>query len=255
MADPNPDHKNYVYSYAIAAKKVVNIPFPLAANVAYDSFWRDVYNKAAEGIGEQARALLARGNVTAEEARQLVEVQRNGLVIELRKPLSPFGKLYSEILKPAKDLPTLEQLVAKKGSIELVLESVGKTRGTVNKINFFAKRAGGVAIALEIVLTVVVIAEAPADQRGMVASREIGGVVVGTGAGVVGGWAGAWAGATTFALAGSPTLVIPVVGEITETTFFIAGGIIGFLGGGWIGQKVGEHVGMEVWKLKQAYWR
>ena len=70
-------------------------------------------------------------------------------MIELRKPLTPFGQLYSEILKPAKSLPTLEELIQRKGSVELVLESAGKTRATVNRISFIAKRAGTVGIALK----------------------------------------------------------------------------------------------------------
>jgi hypothetical protein len=40
--------------------------------------------------------------VTADEARELIEVQRNRLVIEMRKPLTPFGRFYSEVLKPEK---------------------------------------------------------------------------------------------------------------------------------------------------------
>jgi len=221
----------------------------------YNAFWRDAYNKAAEGIAEQARALLSRGNVSVEEARQLVEVQRNGLAMELRKPLTPFGKLYSEILKPVKSLPTLEQLVRQKGSVELMLESAGKTRATVNRISFIAKRAGAAAIVLEIVLTVVVIELAPPDQRGAVASRQIGGAVGAASFGTVGGWAGAWAGAVAFTAAGAPTLVIPVVGEVTEGVCAIVGGVVGFFAFGWLGQKAGEQAGANVWSVLRAYWR
>jgi hypothetical protein len=248
------DHKTVQYSYAVQVKKVMDLPFPMAADYAYNSFWRDAYNKAAEGIAEQARALLSRGNVTMEEARQLVEVQRNGLVIEMRKPLSPFGKLYSEILKPSKSLPTLEKLIEEKGSVELVLESAGKTRGAVNKIAFISKRAGVAGVAIEVVLTIVVIAEAPEAQRGEVASRQVGGIVGSLSFGTAGGWAGAWAGAATFTALGAPTLVIPVVGEVTEAGCAIVGGALGFLGFGILGRKLGEEAGANIWSLKQAYW-
>jgi hypothetical protein len=254
MADPKQDTATVRYSQAVRVKRVVDLPFPMAVDYTYNAFWRDAYNKAAEGIAEQARALLERGNVSMEEARQLVEVQRNGLVAELRKPLSPFGKLYSEILKPAKSLPTLEQLIERKGTIELVLESAGKTRTTVNRIAFVAKRVGIAGIALEVVLTVVVIELAPADQRGAVASRQIGGVVGAVSFGSAGGWAGAWAGATAFTIAGSPTLVIPIVGEVTEGGCAIIGGVIGFFAFGWLGQKTGERAGSNMWLLLRAYW-
>ena len=253
MADPQKPNQ-VAYSHAIAVKKVVDVPFPVAANFAWDGFWRDVYNKSAEGIAEQARTLLERGNVTAEEARHLVEVQRNGLVLELRKPLTPFGKLYSEVLKPAKSLPTLEELVAKKGTVELVLESVGKTRATVNRLTFIAKRAGTAGVILEVVLTVVVIVNAPPEQRGEVASRQVGGIVGSLSIGTAGGWAGAWAGAAAFGLAASPTLTIPIVGEITEGGAIIAGGILGMLGFGYVGHKLGEQAGENIWQLKRAYW-
>ncbi len=254
MADPN-TQQTALYSYAIRVKKIVDLAFPMAADYSYNSFWRDAYNKAAEGIAEQARELLARGNVTLEEARQLVEVQRNGLVLEMRKPLTPFGKLYSEILKPAKSLPTLEELLERKGTVELVLKSVGNTRATVNRIAFLAKRAGTAGVVIEVVLTVVVIAQAPEQQRGEVASRQVGGVVGSLSFGSAGGWAGAWAGAATFTFFGSPTLVIPVVGEVTEGTCAIVGGALGFFGFGYVGRHLGEQAGENVWRLAQAYWR
>lgn len=40
-----------------------------------------------------------RGSVTSEEARQLVNA-RNALLVRMRSKLTPFGELYSEILKP-----------------------------------------------------------------------------------------------------------------------------------------------------------
>jgi hypothetical protein len=254
MADTTQDIVTAQYSYAVRTKKVVDIPFPMAVDYTYNSFWRDAYNRAAEGIADQARALRQRGNISMEEVRQLVEVQRNGLVIELRKPLTPFGKIYSEIIKPARSLPTLDQLLRQKGSVELVLESAGKTRAAVNRISFVAKRAGTAGIVLEIVLTAVVIELAPADQRRAVAAKQIGGIVGAVSFGSAGGWAGAWAGATLFVAAGSPTLVIPVVGEIAEAGCAVIGGAIGFFAFGWLGQKAGERAGSNVWSLLRAYW-
>ena len=58
--------------------------------------------------------------------------------------MTPFGKLYSEVLKPANALPTLESLVERKGSVEAVLVSVGKTRAVTNRLpSWAAPRDGG----------------------------------------------------------------------------------------------------------------
>ena len=99
---------------------------PAGAQLGWDSYVRLFYDQANKAIQQQANALLARGNITVEEARSLVESQRNGLVIEFRKPLTPWGRLYSEILKPSSDLPTLQKLVAQKGTLEAVMQSVGE---------------------------------------------------------------------------------------------------------------------------------
>jgi hypothetical protein len=162
VADVNPKAR---YSYAAKVSEVVNIPFPVAANMTWDSFWRVAYDRANAVIQKQASELLRRGNITFEEARQLVEVQRNGLIVEMRKPLSPFGKLYSEALKPVVKLPTLQNLVEKKGSVEAVLMSVGKTRAVTNRIAFLGRTAGPAGIVLEIAVVGVVIEKATADER------------------------------------------------------------------------------------------
>jgi hypothetical protein len=109
--------------------------------------------------------LLARGSITAEEARALVESQRNGLVVEFRKPLTPWGRLYSEILKPSSGLPTLETLIAQKGSIEAVMQSVGKTRVVVSRIAVVSRVAGPALVVLSITLSAIAIEEAPAGQK------------------------------------------------------------------------------------------
>ncbi len=199
--------------------------------------------------------LLARGNVTMDEARQLVEVERNGLVIAMRDPLTPFGKFYSELLKPVRDLPTLDRLIVEKGSIEAVLQSVGKSRVAVNRIAFIARRAGPAAITVDIVLTVVIVDLAPPAERGKVLAQQVGGVAESLAGARYGGFAGAWAGTAAFTLAGSPTLMIPVVGEITEAGAAVAGGVIGFFFGGASGWKLGQTGGGLVWQLPPISWK
>jgi hypothetical protein len=243
------------YSYAAKVSVVVNIPFPVAANMSWDSFWRLAYDKANALLQNQANELLKRGNVTFEEARQLVEVQRNGLIVEMRKPLTPFGKLYSEALKPVAKLPTLPTMVAKKGTVEAVLMSVGKTRAVTNRIAFVGRTAGPAGIVLEIVMVGVVIEKAPADERGRVAAEEIGGAAVGLAGGTWGMWAGGVAGAAWAGTWAAPTLVIPVVGEITEGSAILLGGIIGGLYFGWLSHNAGRAVGHELWRLASVQWK
>jgi len=119
-----PDQDEYLYSPAVSQGGATT--FGVASNVTWDSFVRQSYQEATTILQRQADVLVKRGNVTVSEARVLVESQRNALVVAMRQRLSRFGRLYSEILKPTEKLPTLEQLIAKKGSVEAVLTSVGK---------------------------------------------------------------------------------------------------------------------------------
>ena len=251
MADPAQAR----VSYAAKASDALAVPGPLAGNMAWDAWWRLAYDRANKVIQEQANELLRRGNVTAEEARDLVEVQRNGLVIEMRKPLTPFGKLYSEVLKPANSLPTFEALVERKGTVEAVLVSVGKTRAVTNRIAFIGRTAGTAGFVLEIVAVAVVIELAPEDQRARVATEEVSGAVGGIAAGTGGYWAGGLAGAAWAGTWASPTLVVPVIGEFTEGGAILIGGIAGALFTGWIGNKLGKAAGRLLWRLLPIEWK
>lgn len=246
----DPQEKVY-YSYATQAKEVTQIAFPAGVTFTWDSFWRAAYIKANVALQRQANLLISRGAVTLEEARQLVEVQRNTLVQEFRKPLTPFGRLYSEILKPSKNLPTLEKLLQRKGTIEAVLRSVGGTRQAVNRLTMVTKLGGPATISIEVVLSVVVVKLAPANERELVGSRQIGGAI-----GSVGGMlGGAWAGCASLGALASPSLVVPVVGEVSTGTACFIGGVLGGLGVGAIGRWGGERVGEAVyWHLVGWDW-
>lgn len=229
--------------YSLPVKTVVQVSMPVGAQVGWDSYVRLLYDQADKALQQQANALLARGNVTVAEARALVESQRNGLVLEFRKPLTPWGRLYSEILKPSNNLPTLERLVAEKGSIEAVLRSVGKTRVVVNRIALVSRVAGPALVVLSVTFSVIAIREAPEGQKGRVAATEAGGTAGGIGLGMAGSWAGCVAGAS-FA---SPTLVIPGWGEVTEGGACLIGGIAGGLGFGFAGDKAGRSAGAAIY--------
>jgi hypothetical protein len=239
----DPAEKVY-YSYVTQAKEVAEVPFPVAATFTWDSYWRAAYLKANAALQRQANLLISRGAVTLEEARQLVEVQRNTLVQEFRRPLTPFGKVYSEILKPAKSLPTLEKLLQRKGSIEAVLRSVGGTRQAVNRLTVVPRIGGPAVIAIEIVVSVVVVKLAPQNEKELAGSRQIGGAI-----GSIGGTlGGAWAGCASLATLAAPSLVVPVVGEISTGTACFVGGVLGGFGAGAIGRWGGERVGEAVYR-------
>lgn len=172
----------------------------------------------------------------------------------MRRPLTPFGKLYSEAIKPAASLPTAEGMLRRKGNIEAVLVSVGKTRAVTNRIAFIGRIAGTAGFVLEVIMVAVVIERAPPAERGRVAAEEIGGATGGLAGGTGGYLAGGLAGAAWAGTWAAPTLVIPVVGEITEGGAILIGGIAGALFGGWVGHAAGKAVGHEAWKLLPARW-
>ena len=83
-----------------AFRNSVQVTSSMTAPMAWDSYWRMAYESADKVLQTQANELLKRGNITKLEFEELVKA-RNRLVVEFRKPLSPFGKQYSEILKSA----------------------------------------------------------------------------------------------------------------------------------------------------------
>jgi hypothetical protein len=223
----------------------VNVTFSLGPQLTWDGYCRLLYDRINAGIQAQANALLSRGNITPGEARFLVESQRNELLRQFRNRLSPFGRLYSEILKPSSKLPTLEGLVQQKGSIEGVLKSVGKTRQIVDRIGLVSRVAGPVLIVVQVTMIAVVVWKAPPEERGRVASREVGGAV---GAASFGA-AGAWAGCVAAASLASPSLVVPVWGEVSEGGACLVGGIFGSLGLGWFGSGLGQTAGENIYSF------
>lgn len=229
-------------------RETVQIADDMTAPMAWDSYWRTAYDRADRVLQAQADKLLKRGNITRLEFDELVKA-RNTLVREFREPLSPFGKQYSEILKPVTRLPQPSELLNKKGSVEAVLESVGKTRTTVNRLSMAFRVAGPALLVLDITVTTLVVMKAPPDQRGRVSATEY----TGLGFGLAGGVGGAWAGCVTLAALGSPSLVLPIVGEVTEGALCAVGGILGGLGVGWVGRETGKVAGEAVYDFVTTF--
>lgn len=221
-----------------ALKTTVSVTFSIAPQMTWDGFQRLAYDKLNAGLQEQANQLVQRGNLTYQEMENLVNA-RNASILKIRDRLSSFGELYSEILKPRASLKTAEQLLAEKGSLEAVLESVGRTRQVVDRIGIVSRWAGPAAIVLQISIVSFVIAEAPPEDRGRVAARQIGGSVMG----IAGGSSGLWLGCVGGASLVSWSVVVPIVGEEAMGGACLVGGLLGGLGLGFGGQKLGESAG------------
>ncbi len=229
-------------------QETVQVINNMTAPMTWDSYWRMAYDRADKVLQAQANELLKRGNITKGEFEGLVKA-RNELVEEFRKPLSPFGRQYSEILKPASKLPQPIELLTRKGSVDAVLESVGKSRATVNRLSMVFRVAGPALLALDITITTIVVMKAPPEQRGRVAAREYTGLSFG----VAGGAGGAWVGCVTLAALGSPSLALPVVGEVTEGALCTVGGLLGGLGVGWAGREAGKATGETVFDFVTTF--
>jgi len=152
-------------------------------------------------------------------------------------------------------LLVLNALLAKKGSYEEIIRASSQTRQSVNKIALIARISGPALITFDIVMTIVVVEEAPAHERGEVAAEQVGGMAGSIIGARYGGLGGAWAGSATFMLLASPTLVIPVVGEVTEGGAAFVGGVVGFFAGGLLGWGIGQNAAKELWITLPVIWR
>lgn len=228
------------FKYTPAVQTTVSVAFPVAAQLTWDGFLRLIYDQANSGYQAQARKMLQLGLVDAAEADRLV-TGRNDLLLRIRRRLSPWGELYSEILKPRASLKSFEQFLAEKGTIEAVLRSVGKTRASVDRFAAVSRVAGPALIVLDITLTAVVIQQARSEDRARVAATEVGGLLGSTGLGL----GGMWAGCASAAWLASPTLVLPVIGPVTTGTACVVGAMFGGLGASWLGREAGQWVGGE----------
>ncbi len=236
---PSKQNHEPQFLYSSAVRVSEGATFGLGTNLTWDAYLRTLYNQQNAAFSRIANDMLRRGLVTEAETRVLID-RRNQLVRETRKPLSPFGKVYSEVLKPVHDLPTYERLIRAKGTNEAVLQSIGKTRAYVNRLSLSMRYAGRSMVVVNLALAVVIIARAEPEDRGRVAAGQ-GGVLFG---GTAGGWGGAWAGCVGLGAIASPSLVIPLVGEIGTGGACLVGGILGGLGGGAAGAWLGDRAGM-----------
>ena len=183
MTDPQATEPQFLYSPAVRVSE--GATFGLGTNLTWDAYLRARYNQQNATFTRLANELLHRGPVTEAEMRVLLD-QPNQLICETRKPLSPFGKVYSEVLKPTHNLPTYKRLLRAKGSNQAILQSIDKTRAYVNRLSLSMKYVGRGLVVVNLALSVVVVAQAKPEDRNRVAAGQ-GGALVG---GTAGGWGG-----------------------------------------------------------------
>jgi hypothetical protein len=219
---------------------ILETTFPITPHMTWDSFQRLSYESANQKIQMRANTLIENGDITYNRVKDLVEVQRNNLVIKTRNRLSPFGKLYSEILKPRTQLPTLDTMLERKGTLENVLKSVGKSRAAVDSFSSVFRKFGSCTIAIQMILSGLKLSKISSQERNRVASGEAGKLIAGT----AGGMGGAWAGCAAGAAIASPTLVLPVIGEVTTGGACMAGGFIGGIGASSVLSEAGKAISL-----------
>ncbi|MGL4232460.1 MAG: hypothetical protein ACRCWJ_13935 [Casimicrobium sp.] len=207
-----------------------------------------IYEPAARALSQQAQAFVNQGTMTSREAASWLNAQRNALVVSTRDRLnSPLGRAIAEYLKPRDKMPQLPDLERKIQArsphlsgdqmYEAIIKSGAGTRASVNLLAVTLKFAGPTLVGVNIVYSGYIVMQAPPQQRGQVASREVGAIVGGVG----GGWFGAKAGC-----AGGAAIGVWFVGWGSIPGCFI-GGIGGAFGGGWAGSHVGGMAGEALW--------
>ena len=124
----------------------------------------------------------------------------------------------------------------------------------INRIAFIDRTADTAGFVLEVVCIAVVIEQAPENNRAHVATEEISGRrrFGWRHRRLLGGWPWRRRLGRTWA---APTLVIPVVGKITEGGAILIGGIAGALFFGSLGHKGGKSVGVPLWHLATVQWK
>ncbi len=127
-------------------------------------------------------------------------------------------------------------------TLEAVLTSVGKSRGSVNRFAAYCRVGGPATVLIQFTFSGVIIAMAEPEDRARVAAGQAGAIT----GGAVGGLAGMWAGCAGLSMLVSPSLVLPLVGEVTPGGACVIGGIAGGFGAGWVGGMLGQWGGESV---------
>ena len=216
-------------------RAVQSASISLGAATSWESAVREVYNRGAAAIREQAREFVRTGQMTPEEARVWSNGQRNALMEACRDKSSPLGRAIAEAIKPKGK--TVADLEALGKSAEGIIESAGKTNPYVNRVAVAFRYAGPAMLVVGITFSAYNIATSQEGEGWHVAAQEAGTWAGALAGGYVGGEGGCKAGALvgTFIQPGGGSAVGCVVGAVVGT-------IGGAVAGGYFGSKAGDYV-------------
>jgi RHS repeat-associated protein len=194
--------------------------------------------------GEGIRAARAAGDITAaESAAREASKFRNVERAATQRRLSPGGRLMSRALEQSR--PEFSQLVDRYGgpgrfeTYEEIVRAAGRSRPSMTAIARIGRVAGPCGLAVGVGVSGHAIYTAPPEERTRVVYEETGSF----GGGALGGSAGAGVG--VLAASGIATLL----GLSGPPGWLVLGlGIVGGIGGGYLGSRGGRAVGRETYK-------
>jgi hypothetical protein len=218
-----------------------NLPQPAGPGLVtmYDTHQRSKYLTQIKGISatsvEEIEAARLRGDLpAAERAAHYASDMRNQIRTETQGRLLPGGRVMSGALEGDRSWPTIIDKYSGGNApsfdtYQTIAKGAGRSRGSVTTLTKIGKVGGPVATVVGAGVAAHEIANAPAQERGRVASRETGGVLLGA--------AGATLGSAA-AVAGMGLLVSNPVGWAV-----IGVGLAGAAIGGFIGSEAGKKAG------------
>ena len=222
-----------------AADATQEISIYLGTEASWDAIVRDIYNKGAAAIRDQAQQLVQSGRMTPEEAKLWANSQRNALIRATRSRTGPIGLAIAELLKPSNKLKTAAELEKLGKSASGIIQSAGKTNPFINRVAVGMRYGGPALIVVGLGFSAYNIYHAPAGEGWRTTARE-GGKWAGV---IAGGTAGGAGGCKVGAVIG--TFFAPGPGSGVGCA---AGAIIGSIGGAAFGGWAGEHAGDAVYR-------
>lgn len=207
---------------------------------------REVYDKAAREISEEALRMVKTGEKTTEEAARWAVRARNDLKVKIRAKGSPITRGLAEARNirkyGRKTGPTYDELIRKGKTPEDIIGSAGKSSKKVTRATSKLRILGRFAIAVDVAIVTWEVHTAPEDEKLKTAVAGTGGIA----GAIAGGWAGAkggaWAGG---AIGGALGSVIPGAGTaggaaVGGALGGLIGGVSGAIAGGMAGRAAGE---------------
>jgi hypothetical protein len=226
------------------AEGVGNVLVSVGSTMTAEAGLREVYDKCARQITEEALKMVAEGGNTpeaVEKAARWAVTARNDLKAAIRAR----GSVVTKALAEARNIrkygdkvgPSYDELIREGKTPPEIIGSSGKANVKLNRAATKLRLAGRLLIAIDLAIVTWEIIEAPEGSRLRTAAGGVGGLAGALAGGELGAIGGAkiGAGIGTFIEPGGGTAVGGIIGGII-------GGIGGAIAGGFFGKKGGEKV-------------